>query len=501
MNPEKLINFCRENGILLDKDSLDFFISFDNLEIVFSVILKFREDFDNNFITKKLILENIMYFKKSFFNFGLKDEDGVSSFEDFLDYKNNSVIVQDYEILSKKIKIEDFSNYFRFRFDFMKDYLIKNNKMGDLVSINKISRNNDPVSIVGLVYSKKITKNNNVLIEVEDFTGKVKVLLNSDRLKDVSDEISLDSVIGIKGIGSKDIIFADEVFFCDSYLDERKVSNVDESVAFIGDMHTGSDYFLEKEFLGFIDFLNSGNEDAKKIKYLFVVGDLICGVGVYPGQEKELKINSIKEQYVKVYELLSKIREDINIIIFPGNHEEVRLVEPQPKVSKKYAKDIYSMKNVFICNNPSDIIIGKNKDFEGLRVLAYHGFSFIYYINNISRFILEKIVNTPEKLMQYFLKNRHLAPAYSSSKCFPSDSDELIIKDIPDIFVAGHLHRSGFGYYNNILNISCSCWESLTSNQKKLGVVPDFCKVPVFNLKSRELKILDFEKRKTNDGN
>ena len=107
MNPEKLINFCRENGILLDKDSLDFFISFDNLEIVFSVILKFREDFDNNFITKKLILENIMYFKKSFFNFGLKDEDGVSSFEDFLDYKNNSVIVQDYEILSKKIKIED----------------------------------------------------------------------------------------------------------------------------------------------------------------------------------------------------------------------------------------------------------------------------------------------------------------------------------------------------------------------------------------------------------
>ena len=71
----------------------------------------------------------------------------------------------------------------------------------------------------------------------------------------------------------------------------------------------------------------------------------------------------------------------------------------------------------------------------------------------------------------------------------------MLIRKVPDIFFAGHTHKSAVSYYNNILTISSSTWESLTAFQEKMGNKPDFCKVPMFNLKTRAIKILDFEDR------
>ena len=83
-----------------------------------------------------------------------------------------------------------------------------------------------------------------------------------------------------------------------------------------------------------------------------------------------------------------------------------------------------------------------------------------------------------------------------SAQIFPSKQDNLIIKKIPDIFVSGHTHKSAVSYHNNILVISISCWEGLTPYQEKFGNIPDHCKVPMLNLKTREIKILDFEEEK-----
>ena len=38
-------------------------------------------------------------------------------------------------------------------------------------------------------------------------------------------------------------------------------------------------------------------EVARKVKYLFVVGDVVVGVGIYPGQEGDLEIKDIYQQY------------------------------------------------------------------------------------------------------------------------------------------------------------------------------------------------------------
>ncbi len=502
MELEKIIKFCSENGVLLDRDGLELIGLISDFGLVKKILLDFKNKFQKSFITKNLFIKN----KEYFFNI-IEDlpnnvmDNFYKALEENIDFsKENSVKVEDYEVLPKKITIDSFVDYFRFRFENMKEY-VAGKKLKNLTSINKLTRDNSAVSIIGLVLDKREVKSGNILLEVEDLTGKIKVLLNKDRFFDLDENIVFDSVIAISGSGNGDIIFADEVFSPDIELKKKKNSNREEIVAFIGDMHIGGKGFLEDSFLEFIGFLNSGREDAKKIKYLFIVGDLVSGVGVYPDQEKTLKIKSIKDQYKKVYDLLSKVRRDIKIIISSGNHDGVRISEPQPKLNKKYAKSLYEMENVFMANNPSDVIIGKQEDFDGFRVLIYHGFSYIFYINNVSRFVLEKAFNNPEKLMKYVLKNRHIAPVYGSSLAYPNMEDKLIIKNIPDIFVSGHLHKSSIDYYNNILTISVSSWEPPIDYQKKMGICPDFCKVPIFNLKTRETKILDFEKRGEKGGN
>jgi DNA polymerase II small subunit len=107
--------------------------------------------------------------------------------------------------------------------------------------------------------------------------------------------------------------------------------------------------------------------------------------------------------------------------------------------------------------------------------------------------ISNKAMHSPDLIMKYLLKNRHLAPTHTSTQYFPFNEDPLVIRKIPDIFVSGHTHKSAVSYYNNILLISTSSWESITPYEEKMGADPDFCKVPMFNLKTREIKVLDFE--------
>ena len=207
----------------------------------------------------------------------------------------------------------------------------------------------------------------------------------------------------------------------------------------------------------------------------------------------------MEEQYSKAAELFGKIRKDIQIIIIPGNHDCVRLMEPQPILDEKYAWALYNLKNVTFATNPSVINIGAKENFSGFNVLAYHGFSFIYYGNNIPGLIEGGAMKSPDKIMAYLLKNKHLAPTHTSVQYYPSEENHLMIKEAPDIFVSGHTHKTGVSYFNNTLIISNSCWEELMPYQEKMGFDADFCKVPMFNLKTREVKMLDFLEEKENE--
>ncbi len=517
MESKEILNFCLKKGFLLAEETLNLF-SENDVNTIGSVIEKIAKNVNTKIITKNVLFENkelvLDFFselpkeeQKKLENLKIKlglsieisksaekikEEDEERKEKKLHNIKINSLV----PILRKKIEVQDFVKFFKNRFLEMQKFIQEHPNLKNLVSINKIFQNSQ-VSIIGTVSNKKITKNGNILLELEDLTGKIKVLVtkNKKEVYEKAEDVCLDSVIGVKISKSREIAFANDIIFPDSALLERKKSPYEECVLFISDLHIGSKLFLEENFLKFVDYLNGKipNRDYYKIKYLFIVGDIVAGIGVYPSQERDLMIRDIEEQYAKAAELLGKIRRDIAIIISPGNHDCTRLLEPQPLFDERYAWPLFNLKNVFLTGNPSYVNIGAKKEFMGFNVLTYHGFSFPYYANNISSLVKEDALNNPSKIMTYLLKNRHLAPTHSSVQYLPLEEDPFIIKKVPDIFVSAHTHKSSVAYYNNILTISCSCWESKTPFQEKMGNEPDFCKVPMLNLKTRQIKILDFE--------
>ena len=521
MDSSEILRFCLEKGMLVDKEVLKLFSREEDFGAAKLILEKLKQTTSEKIITKKLISENSQIIEqvssglsegkqksleKLKINLGLsieiskeiiKNEEKEEIQERNPGFEGVRVVEMP-PIVNKKLEVKDFVTHYKKRFNDLKEILQEHSGLTNLVSINKISSNRQGISVIGIVTDKRTTKNKNVLLEIEDFSGKMKVLINANKkeLLEQSSEIVLDSVLGFKGSGNKEILFVNEVLFPEARLAVKKSSPLEDCIAFIGDLHFGSKRFLKEDFEKFIDYLNGqvpNTPESLKIKYLFLVGDIVTGVGNYPNQEKDLAINDLEIQFQEFSELLGKIRKDVRIIISPGNHDGVRLMEPQPLFDERFAWPLYQLENVILTGNPSQVNIGACNNFSGFNVLTYHGFSFPYYANNVDSLVLAKAMNCPEKIMQFLLKHRHLAPTHSSTQFFPHEKDALLIKQIPDIFVSGHSHKSGLVYYNNILLVSVSSWESMTPYQEKFGNVPDHCKVPVFNLKTREVKVLDFE--------
>ncbi len=523
---KEILKFCLEKGFLVDNDLLDLFSETSDIESIKLIIEKAKTYTPHNVLTKNFFEKNKKEFGKLFSGLPKKNQKGLErlriklglsieiSKENFSpDDKDkikteNSTFNSNVKVLTttiqqnKKIEVKDFVSHFKGRFNQMKNILQERSELTNLVSIDKISGNRQGISIIGIIYSRNVTKNKNIILEVEDMTGKIKLLINKSKenLYKIAEEISLDSVLGFKCSGNNEILFVNEIVFPDAVVSERKFSPTSESALFIGDLHYGSNRFLKKGFLKFIDYLNGRlsknlheKAEVEKIKYLFITGDLVTGVGNYPGQEADLEISDLEKQFIDLSEFLKMIPKHIKIIISPGNHDGVRIMEPQPIFDERYAWPLFQLENVIITENPCMVNIGEANNFRGFDVLTYHGFSYPYYANIIPDLIMKKAMNCPEEIMKYLLKNRHLAPTHGSTQYYPHKDDKLIIKNVPDIFVSSHTHKCGVSYHNNILIISTSCWEAMTPYQEKFGNEPDHCKVPMINLKTRAVKILDFE--------
>jgi len=227
---------------------------------------------------------------------------------------------------------------------------------------------------------------------------------------------------------------------------------------------------------------------ARKVGYLFLVGDNVDGVSHYPGQEKFLIQKTSVGQYAKVAEILKLIRKDVKIIICPGQHDSVWIGEPQPIIPEKWAPELYKMENVTLVPNPAWVEID-----GGFKVLMYHGASLNRFIDEIPDIRTNFGHSSPTRVVKEILKRRHLAPIHGLMDYIPCEKgDPLVLDPIPDIFATADQHRAEVAIHNNILLVASSCWQSITPFEEKVGNIPDPCKVPLFNLKTREIKLLDF---------
>ncbi len=404
-----------------------------------------------------------------------------------------------YEPKNKKFEVEDWVRYYLSRYEKIKKILLQRESMRDFVSIDSLSRVNGrkQATLIAMVYDILQTKKGNWLLTLEDPTGQIKGIVRSDKpAAKMIDEIVPDQVIGVKGVRSGIFFFIDEIILPDIVERERPKIKDDIYAVFMSDIHIGSKMFLPKEFDRFIKWINGelGNQSqvemAKKVKYIFISGDLVDGVGIYPEQESELNIKDIYKQYEKFTELISKIPEHIPIIIIPGNHDAIRIAEPQPKLDDDIVQGLYDLPNVIPVSNPSLVNIHGIEN-EGVDVLMYHGYSFDYLISNVKS--LEKFgYERADLIMRFLLRSRHLAPMHGSTMIAPLPEDFLVIDYVPHILATAHIHKAKIGEYKGTLTLTSSCFQGKTTFQEKVGHNPEPARIPIVNLRDWKARLIKF---------
>lgn len=414
------------------------------------------------------------------------------------------VVLQHYSEKAKKREVEDFVRYFRLRYEGVRELLMQRRELKDAVSINRVlgKPERTAVVVIGIVKDKRETKNGNLMLGIEDLSGEIQVVVSKSRgeLFEVAGDVVLDEVIGVIGVTGNGILFASSLIYPDvPVTNELKKYDGEGYLVFTSDLHVGSKEFFEEHFLKFIAWLNgeSGNEQqrmiARKVRYLFLVGDLVEGVGIYPGQEEDLVIKDIYEQYDKLAGLLGLIREDVQIIAIGGNHDALRLSEPQPVLDERYAPRLLALPNFLFLSNPCMIGVYARENFPGFRVLMYHGGSFPYYAEHVTSIRKAGRLDRADLIMKFLLQRRHLAPSHGSTLYIPDvEKDALLIEKIPDFFVSGHIHKTQALHYRGVTLLGCGCWTGQTEDQAKRGIIPDPSRVTLVNLQTREVKILNF---------
>ncbi|MEK6928444.1 MAG: metallophosphoesterase [Nanoarchaeota archaeon] len=507
---EEILKTIKEKGLLLEKEVFDLISNFRDIKAAQDFLGLVERHSSEKIITKAVLNKNYEQLRKITNKFN--EESKNSAEEIFVRLGLNLEIYGKKETIEKKeernskfkifyadtkiekkIEVSDFTENLKSRYQQLQRILMQRADLSNLISINKINSARQNLSIIGLVKEKRTTKNKNIIIILEDLTGEISILVKQENRETFSkaQELQLDEVVAVKASGNRDLLFTNNIYFPDSHIYEKTKFDEDICVAFLSDVHCGSDRHLSRSFQKFLEWINSEDECAKKIKYLFFLGDNVDGVGIFPGQENFLAIKSIKEQYDLLANYIKKIPKHITIFMCPGQHDATRVAEPQPIIDKKYAASLYEIENLVLVTNPTMVKLYEGK--KEFRFLMYHGANIHNFISEVPELREMKAHSRPAKAVCHMLKRRHLAPTHSSVLYIPNaERDPLVISEVPDVLCTGEVHRLDIENYNGVLIITGSCWQARTPFEEKVGNIPDPAKVPVLNLRNRELKIFDF---------
>lgn len=495
---KEMLRLCMSNGFFLDKEALALLSSLGkerSEEIIREIALnKIKEKVVTRAILNSFfpLIKNSLELNK---NSSISTED--LSKKESLGQESSfgkAKILSAPAFPQRKIEVRDFVSHFRSRYEAIRAKFEKRD-FENLTTLKRIGQNKGTYVIVAMIVEKRTTKNKNLLIEVEDLTGKASVLINQNKkeLFEKAKDLLLDDIVALDVSGTSEMLFVNDLFYPEAVLQEKRYGANEEYIAVVGDMHVGSKMFLEKNLLKFIKWVNGeeGNEEqrvlGRKVRYLFFTGDNVDGVNHMPGQEPLLNIKTTKGQYGKLEEILKLVRKDVTMVMMPGQHDAVWVGEPQPIVSEKYAEGLHKIKNLLLVPNPAVVEID-----DGFKVLMYHGASINSFIEEIPEIRVNHGHNNPTRVVKEMIKRSHLAPIHGLMDYIPCEKDPLVIDIIPDIIITGDQHRPEVAIKNNILMIAGSCFQSITPFEERVGNSPDPCKIPLFNMKTREVKILDF---------
>ncbi len=452
-----VLEYLNHHGILISPAAVDKIVRYASSDLIEDIIRRRIDYVDEKFVERAL---NVNVDRNRNFEVSLPDVKYNSSIEDF-----RNMFVSKYEKLQKIISASA--------------------SMRGSMGIRNAKRSQGEVKIIGMVSEVSKTRNGHKRLVVEDIEDRITVILLKD--KNLADEVILeDEVIGIVGSvssGPKDtVIFANEIIRPDipyRIIDDTKKEPV--YVASISDIHVGSKTFRKNDFESMIRWVKSSDEVSSRLRYFIISGDVVDGIGVYPGQENDLEILNPLDQYGRLAEFVNELPEDISIFIMPGNHDTVRLAEPQPAFPEAIRKMFNP--NVNFLPNPYNLLI------ENKNVLVYHGMS----LNDMIELIPGSSYDSIGKAIEALLIRRHLSPKYGgNTPMIPSREDYHVIETVPDIFITGHIHSHFLGAYKGVRYVNSSTWQSQTEYQKMMNFSPKPSMLTLFDLNSKSTIIKKF---------
>ena len=381
---------------------------------------------------------------------------------------------------------DDFIKYFRNRYASIKEILSRRLNARPIESLGKSMAGRE-VSIIGMVLDIRTTAKGHRILELEDPTGVVTAIIQKDsELYDLSSYIVTDEVIGVTAISDGNgRVFVKSLLWPDLPNQCQSLGGGNGNVILTSDMHVGSKFFMEDAWNRFVSWINGEVDDpsgmASEVSYLVIAGDVVDGIGIYPGQEEDLAIKDIYEQYELAAQCLNAIRKEVRIVISPGNHDIVRQAEPQPAFPPSIQK--YFSGNMYFMGNPAWATL------DGKGILVYHGRS----IDDLVMKIPGLSYGQPEKAMVEMLRRRHLSPIYGGRVSIaPEHQDHYVIQKPPTILHCGHVHTVGIARYKGVAVINSGTWQSQTEFQKKMNIQPTPATVPIIDMASMKVRKLLF---------
>jgi DNA polymerase II small subunit len=398
------------------------------------------------------------------------------------------------EKLSSNGTMEEFQQYFQDRFKRL-DRLLRQRmdvKAATPISEALKSQPKTKLKIIGMVTEKREAKQQ-LLVTIEDLNASATILVPTKASEEVQRKAQVllpDQVICFAVMKTRGHLFlAEDIIFPE--VGQKPTHRATEPVFAVltSDIHVGSNKFNIEAFKRFIQWLNGqyGNEGMREIashvKYCLVAGDLVDGVGVFPGQARELNVRDVHKQYRLAAKLFSRLPEHIEIVVSPGNHDAPRKALPQPAISEDYLPTKQGSRRIYSLGNPCSVSL------HNVEVLMYHGRS----LDDIIGSVPGTDHAHPEKAMRLLMQGRHMAPIYGGKTTLsPENRDFLVIDRVPDIFHAGHIHVLGMCNHRGVLVVNSGGWQEQTDYMAKLGLVPTPGKVPVVNLQTMETTVLSF---------
>jgi len=387
--------------------------------------------------------------------------------------------------------VEGFVNYFRSRFDRLEGILKRRVDLRDAISLSSTLKQplKTKLKTIGIVTEKRM-RGPRLFIEMEDKDSSISIMAMDDNVIRYGLEIQEDQVIGVDAVKyTEDLLVANSFIWPDVPTNQPHRASENLCVAFLADVHIGSKYFRSDLFNKFIKWLNlelgppQSKELASRVKFVIIAGDLVDGIGIYPEQLNELDIADIHEQYDTAAEILKEFPDYIEFVIIPGNHDAVRHSMPQPQIPLKYAEKLYSDKRVKMLGSPCRL------NLDGVEILVEHGKSLDDILSSTPGYDFHE----PIKAMELLFRCRHLAPHYGqTTPIAPESVDRLVIKEIPDVMVMGHVHINQTKKYKGVTLVSTGSWQDQTPFQKRMNLSPTTGIATIFDLQTHQCINLDF---------